>query len=164
MHYAENECVIPIRLPCNELGALCLTTNVLCRTAEFGALLPKCVLIVYIWPEKGVYSSSWQKTPSTTSYLHFLVENSADGREAAVVLLLILDPSDAAGQVLLINVDKLFGVAERLDDEGGQPHRAGAVRAAERRERLVAVPVVELALVACRGERRSVSGQELSPE
>ena len=46
------------------------------------------------------------------TYLHFLVENSADGREAAVVLLFILDPSDAAGQVLLVDVDKLFGVAE----------------------------------------------------
>ena len=54
MHYAENECVMPIRLHCNELRALCLTTNALCRTAEFGALLLKCVLIVYIWPEKGV--------------------------------------------------------------------------------------------------------------
>ena len=39
---------------CNELRALCLTTNALCRTAEFGALLLKCVLIVYICPEKGV--------------------------------------------------------------------------------------------------------------
>ena len=54
MHYAENECAMPIRLHCNELRALCLTTNTLCRTAEFGALLLKCVLIVYIWPEKGV--------------------------------------------------------------------------------------------------------------
>ena len=54
MHYAENECAMPIRLHCNELRALCLTTNALCRTAEFGALLLKCVLIVYIWPEKGV--------------------------------------------------------------------------------------------------------------
>ena len=53
MHYAENECAMPIRLHCNELRALCLTTNALCRTAEFGALLLKCVLIVYIWPEKG---------------------------------------------------------------------------------------------------------------
>ena len=55
MHYAENECAMPIRLYCNELRALCLTTNALCRTAEFGALLPKCVLIVYIWTEKGVH-------------------------------------------------------------------------------------------------------------
>ena len=55
MHYAENECGMPIRLHCNELRALCLTTNVLCRTAEFGALLLKCVLIVNIWPEKGVF-------------------------------------------------------------------------------------------------------------
>ena len=54
MHYAENECAMPIRLHCNELRALCLTTNALCRTAEIGALLLKCVLIVYIWPEKGV--------------------------------------------------------------------------------------------------------------
>ena len=54
MHYAENECAMPIRLHCNELRALCLTTNALCRTAEFGALLLKCVLIVYIWSEKGV--------------------------------------------------------------------------------------------------------------
>ena len=46
---------MPIRLHCNELSALCLRTNVLCRTAEFGALLLECVLIVYIWPEKGVY-------------------------------------------------------------------------------------------------------------
>ena len=52
MHYAENECAMPIRLHCNELRALCLTTNALCPTAEFGALLLKCVLIVYIWPEK----------------------------------------------------------------------------------------------------------------
>ena len=57
MHYAENECAMPIRLHCNELRALCLTTNALCRTAEFGALLLKCVLIVYIWPEKGVETS-----------------------------------------------------------------------------------------------------------
>ena len=56
MHYTENECAMPIRLHCNELRALCLTTNALCRTAEFGALLLKCVLIVYIWPEKGVYT------------------------------------------------------------------------------------------------------------
>ena len=55
MHYAENECAMPIRLHCNELHALCLTANALCRTVEFGALLLKCVLIVYIWPEKGVY-------------------------------------------------------------------------------------------------------------
>ena len=47
---------MPIRLHCNELCALCLTTNALCRTAEIGALLLKCVLIVYIWPEKGVFS------------------------------------------------------------------------------------------------------------
>ena len=53
-HYAENECAMPIRLHCNELRALCLTTNALCRTAEIGALLLKCVLIIYIWPEKGV--------------------------------------------------------------------------------------------------------------
>ena len=56
MHYAENECAMPIRLHCNELRAQCLTTNALCRTAEFGALLLKCVLIVYIWPEQGVLS------------------------------------------------------------------------------------------------------------
>ena len=56
MHYAENECSMPIRLHCNELRALCLTTNALCRTAEIGALLLKCVLIVYIWSEKGVLS------------------------------------------------------------------------------------------------------------
>ena len=54
VHYAENECAMPIRLHGNELRALCLTTNALGRTAEFGALLLKCVLIVYIWPEKGV--------------------------------------------------------------------------------------------------------------
>ena len=54
MHYAENECVMPIGLHCNEIRALCLTTNAICRTAEIGALLLKCVLIVYIWPEKGV--------------------------------------------------------------------------------------------------------------
>ena len=54
MHYAENECAMPIRLHCNELRALCLTTNALYRTAEIGALLLKCVLIVYIWTEKGV--------------------------------------------------------------------------------------------------------------
>ena len=58
MHYAENECAMPIRLHCKLLRALCLTTNVLCRTAEFGALLLKCVLIVYIWPEKGVKAYS----------------------------------------------------------------------------------------------------------
>ena len=52
LHYAENECAMPIRLNCNELRVLCLTTNALCRTAEIGALLLKCVLIVYIWPEK----------------------------------------------------------------------------------------------------------------
>ena len=54
MHYAENECAMPIWLHCNELRALYLTTNALCRSAEIGALLLKCVLIVYIWPEKGV--------------------------------------------------------------------------------------------------------------
>ena len=54
MHYAENECAMPIRLHCNELRALCLTTNALCRTstAESGALLLKSVLIVYFWPKK----------------------------------------------------------------------------------------------------------------
>ena len=46
---------MPIWLHCNELRALCPTTNALCRTAEIGALLLKCALIVYIWPEKGVY-------------------------------------------------------------------------------------------------------------
>ena len=45
-HYAENECAMPIRLHCNELRALCLTTNALCRSAEIGALLLKCVLFV----------------------------------------------------------------------------------------------------------------------
>ena len=35
-----------------EFRALCLPMNVLCRSA---ALLLKCVLFVYIWPEKGVY-------------------------------------------------------------------------------------------------------------
>ena len=48
MHYAENECDMPIWLHCNELRALGLTTNALCRTAEIGALLLKCLLIVYI--------------------------------------------------------------------------------------------------------------------
>ena len=43
---------MPIRLHCNELRALYLATNALCRSAEIGALLLKCVLIVYIWPEK----------------------------------------------------------------------------------------------------------------
>ena len=60
LHYtyvdAENECAMPIGLHCNKIRALCLTTNALCRTAEIGALLLKCVLIVYIWPEKGVGS------------------------------------------------------------------------------------------------------------
>ena len=51
MQYAENERAVPIRLHCNELSALCLTTNALCRSSEIGALLLKCVLIVYIWPE-----------------------------------------------------------------------------------------------------------------
>ena len=46
---------MPIRLHCNELRVLCLTTNALCRTAEIGALSLKCVLVVYIWPEKGVF-------------------------------------------------------------------------------------------------------------
>ena len=55
MQYAENECALPIWLHCNELRALNLTTNALCRTVEIGALLLKCVLIVYIWPEKGVH-------------------------------------------------------------------------------------------------------------
>ena len=60
MHYAENECVMPIGLHCNEIRALCLTTNAICRTAEIGALLLKYVLIVYIWPEKGVdLGSEW---------------------------------------------------------------------------------------------------------
>ena len=64
MHYAENECAMPIRLQCNELRALCLTTNALCRTAEIGALSLKCVLIVYIWPEKGVeeHNPWWRLT------------------------------------------------------------------------------------------------------
>ena len=38
MHYAENECVMPIGLHCNEIRALCLTANAICRTAEIGAL------------------------------------------------------------------------------------------------------------------------------
>ena len=38
---------LPIRLHCNELRALCLTTNAVCRTAEIGALLLKCVMIVH---------------------------------------------------------------------------------------------------------------------
>ena len=63
MHYAENECVMPIGLHYNEIRALCLTTNAICRTAEIGALLLKCVLIVYIWPEKGVvcygFNTEW---------------------------------------------------------------------------------------------------------
>ena len=54
MHYAEKEYAMPIALHCNDIRALCLTTNTLCRTAEIGALLLKCSLIVYIWPEKGV--------------------------------------------------------------------------------------------------------------
>ena len=54
MHYAENECAMPIGLHCNEIRALCLTTNALRRTAEIDALLLKCVLIVYIWPQKVV--------------------------------------------------------------------------------------------------------------
>ena len=49
MHYAENECAMPIGLHCNEIRALCLITNALCRTAEIGALLLKCVLIVYTY-------------------------------------------------------------------------------------------------------------------
>ena len=56
MHYAENECAMPIRLHCNELRARCLIANALCRTAEIGALSLKCELIVYIWPEKGVFT------------------------------------------------------------------------------------------------------------
>ena len=46
---------MPIRLHCNELRALCLTINDLCRTAEISALLLKYVLIVYIWPENAYY-------------------------------------------------------------------------------------------------------------
>ena len=61
MHYAQNECAMPIRLHCNELRALCPTTNVLCRTAEFGALLLKCVLIVSIWSEKGVFAKNHRR-------------------------------------------------------------------------------------------------------
>ena len=49
---------MPIGLHCNELHAMCLTTNALCRNAEIGALLLKCVLIVYIWPEKRVVAIS----------------------------------------------------------------------------------------------------------
>ena len=60
MHYAENECAMPIGLHCNELRALCLTTNALCRTVEIGAQSLKCVLFVYIWPEKGVSLTSVQ--------------------------------------------------------------------------------------------------------
>ena len=51
---------MPIRLHCSELRALCLTTNALCRTAEFGALFLKCSPIVYIWPEKGVSTGQGQ--------------------------------------------------------------------------------------------------------
>ena len=54
LHYAENECAMPIGLHCNEICVLCLITNAVYRTAEIHALLLKCVLIVYIWPEKGV--------------------------------------------------------------------------------------------------------------
>ena len=59
----EIKCTTPkmnalCRLACTRTNFVrcvyCLTTNALCRTAEIGALLPKCVLIVYIWPEKGV--------------------------------------------------------------------------------------------------------------
>ena len=64
MHYAENECAMPIRLHCNELRALCQTTNALCRSAEIGALLLKCVLIVYNWPEKGVVNVYFSFRPS----------------------------------------------------------------------------------------------------
>ena len=66
MHYAENECAMPIRLHCNEPRALCLTTIAICRTAEIGALLLKCVLIVYIWPEKMYFYIY-----STVLYLYF---------------------------------------------------------------------------------------------
>ena len=62
MHYAENERAMPVRLHCNELRALCLTTNALCRVAEIGALLLKCVLIVYIWSEKGAHILKLPKT------------------------------------------------------------------------------------------------------
>ena len=70
MHYAENECAMPIRLHCNELRALCLTTIALCRTAEISALLVKCVLIVCIWPEKGVMEVKTQSKKSETDILY----------------------------------------------------------------------------------------------
>ena len=67
MHYAESECAMPIRLHCNELRALSLTTNALCRNADIGALLLKCVLIVYISPEKGVVGKIFDNTGSLTA-------------------------------------------------------------------------------------------------
>ena len=76
MHYAENECAMPIGLHCNELRALCLTRgvlhpNALCRTAEIGALLLKYVLIVCIWPEKRcvrVLGAAQCAEPSGSTY------------------------------------------------------------------------------------------------
>ena len=44
--YAVGRCAV------TEFRALCLAMNALCRSA---AVLLKCVLIVYIWPDKGVY-------------------------------------------------------------------------------------------------------------
>ena len=45
MHYAENECAMPIGLHCNEIRALCLTTNALCHTAEIGAMIAMTAMI-----------------------------------------------------------------------------------------------------------------------
>ena len=79
MHYAENECAMPIRMHYNELRALCLATNALCRAAKIGALLLKCVLIVYIWPEKDVYSV--REAPSSKRNLHLGFDKSeCDGK------------------------------------------------------------------------------------
>ena len=95
MHYAENECAMPIRLHCNELRALCPTTNVLCRTAEFGALLLKCVLIVSIWSEKGVFAKNHRRYKDEKS-LHLFCNANRHifnwVRHKAIDLLWISDP------------------------------------------------------------------------
>ena len=57
MHYAEIECVMPIGLHCNEIRALCLTTNAICRICRNQCTITEmradCLYLV----GKGVYPS-----------------------------------------------------------------------------------------------------------
>ena len=77
------------------------------------------------------------------------MNDGADDWEAAVLQLFAEQPVRRLVQIGRVDFDVAARRRERPDDEGGQPQRARVVTFAERRIRVIVVPILELALVTC---------------